>query len=63
MGPVCDLRRVEMYRKLRNLQRELDLCPKQDGHAVVQMHAAKIESEIARVRQVLKLDGMRMQSL
>lgn len=63
MGPVCDLRRVEMYRKLRNLQRELDLCLKQEGHSAVQMHAAKLETEIARVRQDLKLDSVRMQSL
>ncbi len=63
MGPVCDLRRVEMYRKLRNLQRELDICSNQESHAVVHMHAAKLESEITRVRQDLKLDGMRMQSL
>lgn len=53
MSPVCDVKRVEMYRKLRNLQRELDQCPRMENHAVVLMHAAKLESEIARVRQDL----------
>lgn len=54
MDSVCDHNRTLLYRRLRNLKRELDKCRPQKGDTVVQMHALRLRMEIDRAERELR---------
>jgi hypothetical protein len=54
MNTVCTPERTDLYRRLRNLRRELDTCRSITGEAVIQMHALRIKMEVNRVERELR---------